>query len=86
MVYFEGLRFLANIAYAHAMADTPKQADANQIAARVVAESTQDDRLPADVEARWEAWIAGVGRVDDRARALLRAAFEVGVEAGQQKP
>lgn len=56
--------------------------DANETAARVVRESTKaDDRLPDDIEAAWERWIAGVGHVDDRAKALLRAAFEVGVEA-----
>ena len=39
---------------------------------------------PADVEQAWEAWIKGVANVDARAKLLLRAAFEVGVEAGKQ--
>lgn len=59
--------------------------DPNQSAHRVVQQSTaKQESLPAGVEAAWEAWIAGVGKVDDRARALLRAAFEVGVEAGKR--
>jgi len=35
------------------------------------------------VEAAWKAWSAGVQKVDARTMALLRAAFEVGVEAGK---
>lgn len=67
------------------MANSESKPDANQTAARIVAESTKAERLPADIEAAWEAWIAGVGKVDDRAKALLRAAFEVGVEAGEKR-
>jgi hypothetical protein len=37
--------------------------------------------LPADLEAAWKAWSAGVGKVDERGMALLRAAFEGGVDA-----
>ena len=60
--------------------------DSNQTAARTVAQSTAklDKPLPADVEAAWAAWSAGVGKVDARAMALLRAAFEAGVEAATQ--
>lgn len=58
--------------------------DPNKEAARVVRESTDDDeQLPPDIEAAWEAWIGSVQQVDERAKALLRAAFEAGVEAGQ---
>ena len=62
-----------------------KHPDANETAARIVGESAarNEERLPADVEAAWEAWSAGVGKVDARTLALLRAAFELGVEAGR---
>lgn len=61
--------------------------DANQAAARVVAESTRDDATtpPQDLEAAWEKWVAGIQRVDDRTRSLLRAAFEAGYEAAIAK-
>lgn len=58
--------------------------DPNTEAARIVGKATHDgESLPADIEAAWEAWIKGIQGVDERARALLRAAFEAGVEAGQ---
>ncbi|MDB5320112.1 MAG: hypothetical protein JWN40_1743 [Phycisphaerales bacterium] len=61
-----------------------KRPDANETATRVVRESTaHEDKLPANIEAAWEAWARGVGKVDARTLALLRAAFEVGVEAGR---
>ncbi len=65
---------------------SPKQPDANQTAARIVGESAakHEGALPTNVEAIWDAWIAGVGKVDQRAATLLRAAFEVGVAAGKQ--
>jgi hypothetical protein len=64
------------------MTSTKKQ-DANQTAARVVAEtvSKHTDALPADLDAAWERWIAGIQGVDARAKLLLRAVFEAGVEA-----
>jgi hypothetical protein len=40
--------------------------------------------LPADLEAAWEQWIAGIQKVDTRAKTLLRAAFEAGAEAAQK--
>jgi hypothetical protein len=54
-----------------------KESDANQTAARVVREATakHETPLPADVEAAWAQWSAGVGKVDARVMALLRAAF-----------
>jgi hypothetical protein len=57
--------------------------DANQSAARVVKETADrhSKPLPADLEAAWKAWSAGVGKVDERGMALLRAAFEGGVDA-----
>ncbi len=60
--------------------------DVNEIAARVVRESTSksDHQLSNDIEATWERWIAGVGHVDERARLLLRAAFDVGVAAANR--
>lgn len=62
-----------------------KKPDSNQAAADAVRETIRkhETPLPADVEAAWAAWSAGVGKVDARAMALLRAAFEAGVEAGK---
>ena len=62
------------------------EADVNQAAAAVVREvaARHEQPLPAGVEAAWAAWSAGVGKVDARTMALLRAAFEAGVEAGRQ--
>ena len=67
------------------MSTSKPKSDANQTAARVVAESTAHtaDSLPADLEAAWKAWSAGVGKVDSRAMSLLRAAFEAGAEAAR---
>lgn len=60
--------------------------DESQAAVRVVGETAarHSESLPANLEAAWNQWSAGVGRVDDRAMALLRAAFEAGVEAGRR--
>ncbi len=56
----------------------------NVEAARVVRESTtRDDALPADIEAAWEAWSAGIQGCDERTKILLRAAFEAGIDARQ---
>ncbi len=65
-----------------------KKLDTNRNAARIVKESTakHETALPAKVEAAWEEWSRGVGKVDPRAMAALRAAFEVGVEAGRSTP
>jgi hypothetical protein len=59
--------------------------DENETAARVVGETAarHSDALPAGLEAAWEAWSRGVGRVDARTMALLRAAFEAGAEVGK---
>lgn len=61
--------------------------DFNQAAARVVGETVarHSEPLPPGIEAAWEAWSRGVGKVDARDMALLRAAFEVGVEAGKSQ-
>ena len=61
------------------------QADEVQAAVRVGNETTarHSGPLPSGVEAAWKAWSAGVQKVDARTMALLRAAFEVGVEAGK---
>jgi hypothetical protein len=59
--------------------------DPNVNAARIVRDSTsEEDRLPADVEAAWEAWSAHIQNVDERARTLLRAAFEAGYETAKK--
>ena len=61
--------------------------DPNTEAARVVREATDEGNpLPADLEAAWSEWIKGIQGIDERARTLLRAAFEAGVEAGQPEP
>jgi hypothetical protein len=75
------------MAYNSVMREHSPPSDVNQTAARIVAESTAklDTQLPADVEAAWAAWSAGVGKMDARGMALLRAAFEVGVEAAMAK-
>jgi hypothetical protein len=59
--------------------------DANQAAARVVKQTAKrhSESLPADLEAAWEQWSRGVGKVDARGMALLRAAFEAGAEAAK---
>jgi hypothetical protein len=58
--------------------------DPNVNAHRIVAESTRDDsKLPADLEAAWAQWSAGVQKMDERGMTLLRAAFEAGFEAGR---
>jgi hypothetical protein len=58
-------------------------ADEVQAAVRAGQEiiSRHEQALPADLEAAWKAWSAGVGKVDARGMALLRAAFEAGAEA-----
>jgi hypothetical protein len=65
----------------------PKKLDENQSAARAVETfiSRHEEPLPADLEAAWAAWSAGVGKVDTRGMALLRAAFEAGWEAGRNQ-
>jgi hypothetical protein len=60
--------------------------DPNANAARIVAEATrQGEQSSGDLEAAWAAWSAGIQRVDERGMTLLRAAFEAGWEAGQQR-
>lgn len=65
----------------------PPTLDSSQAAAKVIGEiiAKHSDPLPADLEAAWAAWSAGVGNVDARGMALLRAAFEVGVEAARRE-
>jgi hypothetical protein len=61
------------------------KSDAVQSAVKAMNEMTarHEQPLPAGIEAAWAEWSRGIGKVDARQRALLRAAFEVGVEAGQ---
>jgi hypothetical protein len=63
-----------------------KSEDANQAAARVVKQSTSkhEKPLPTDLEAAWVEWSRGVQKVDARAMALLRAAFEAGADAAKR--
>lgn len=56
--------------------------DPNANAARIVRESTGEaDSLPADAEAAWQVWSSQIQNVDERAKTLLRAAFEAGYDA-----
>lgn len=66
------------------MTDNEHNPDPNQNAARIVAESTPADALPADIEAAWAQWSAGVQKVDERGMTLLRAAFEAGYAAASK--
>ena len=51
-----------------------EQPDPNETAARVVRETTsQDEALPADMEAAWEAWAKAIQGCDERTMTLLRA-------------
>lgn len=65
------------------MAKHPDKPDVSENAARIVQESTQSTEkpLPADLEAAWEEWSRGLGRVDERTMTLLKAAFEAGYDA-----
>lgn len=65
----------------------PRSSDPNRSAADAVRASTDrpDDQLPPSSEAVWAAWSAGVQRIDERTRVLLRAAFEAGHEAGMSE-
>jgi hypothetical protein len=64
--------------------------DPNKAAAKVVRQATEkhEKPLPADLEAAWAEWSKGIQKVDERAKTLLRAAFEAGWELGcnEQKP
>jgi len=59
------------------MSESPKP-DVNQEGARIVRTATESQKsiLPADLESAWAEWSRGVQKVDARAMALLRAAFE----------
>jgi hypothetical protein len=61
----------------------PKLPDPAVTAKRIVDQTIakHEKPLPPGIEAAWVAWSRGVGKVDERGMALLRAAFEVGVEA-----
>ena len=60
--------------------------DANQAAARIIGETVKrhSEPLPADLEAAWKQWSAGIAKVDERGMTLLRAAFEAGAEAARK--
>lgn len=62
--------------------------DSNTEAHRVVRESTapHEKPLPADLEAAWAEWSAGVKKVDERGMVLLRAAFEAGYASRSATP
>lgn len=67
--------------------DNDHNPDPNANAARIVSESMlPSEKPPSDVEAAWEAWAAGIQKVDERGMTLLKAAFEAGWEAGRSNP
>jgi hypothetical protein len=58
--------------------------DPNTDATRILAEATiRVDCLPAEAEAAWVAWSAGIQKVDESTMTMLRAAFEAGFDVGQ---
>jgi hypothetical protein len=63
----------------------PEKEDASQRTVRTARESTAklETPLPGDLEAAWAEWSKGIQNVDNRARILLRAAFEAGWEAAK---
>ena len=63
--------------------DQEHNPDPNANAARIVSESTATGDLPADLEAAWAEWSAGIQGVDERGMTLLRAAFEAGYETNR---
>ena len=65
----------------------PKNPDANETAARIIAETVakHEQPLPADLEAAWQQWSSAIQKVDARGMALLRAAFEAGAEAARKR-
>lgn len=66
--------------------DKQHNPDPNENAARIVAESTAgSEAMPADVEAAWQEWSSHIQNVDERGMTLLRAAFEAGYEAADQR-
>jgi len=60
--------------------------DANQTAANIIRQTItrHSEPLPADLEAAWAEWSSRIAKVDARAMALLRAAFEAGAEAANR--
>jgi hypothetical protein len=65
------------------MTTKPPSTDENQSAAGTIGKviARHSEPLPADLEAAWTAWSAGIAKVDARTMTLLRAAFEAGAEA-----
>jgi len=65
----------------------PKDRDFNRNIVSALSDATakHEQPLPPHVEAAWAEWSRGIGKVDARGMALLRAAFEVGVEAGKRR-
>jgi hypothetical protein len=59
----------------------PNKPAASEIVARVVSQNQKEDKLPAGIEAAWEAWSKDVQNVDAPQMALLKAAFAAGVES-----
>jgi len=64
----------------------PKDRDFNEDAIHSLSKATakHEQPLPPGIEAAREEWSRGIGKVDARGMALLRAAFDVGVEAGKR--
>ncbi len=65
----------------------PKRYDVAQTAKRIVDQTIAEHEkpLPPGIEAAWEEWSRGIGKVDARGMLLLRAAFDVGVKAATRE-
>jgi len=67
------------------MPTKPTTIDASETVKRLKAKMAEHEQpLPADVEAAWEQWSKSIQKVDARGMALLRAAFEAGMEAAMR--
>jgi hypothetical protein len=67
------------------MPTKPASIDPSETVKRLAEKMAEHEQpLPADVEAAWAEWSRSIQKVDARGMALLRAAFEAGVEAGRR--
>ena len=65
---------------------TDHETDPNTEAARIVGESTTNEKpLPAGLEAAWAKWAKSIKGVDERGWTLLMAAFEAEWWSRQQE-
>ena len=66
--------------------DQQHNPDSNVTAAKIVAGTEAREAIhPTDLETAWAGWSSNIQKVDERALSLLRAAFEAGYEAAQNR-